>query len=156
MKELMTMKKLILSKPFLAGTLAVLCVGILAAFLLWSRDGKTEFIPDAPVPAAPIDRWTESPAAGEASEPDAESRPTDNRAAIPAAEYPMAAEEYPLVVEQNNDVVVLDFTDPTPSREAPPAAPGTNPDDAPPATPPPAFAEPPQSSPAPSPPCPEA
>lgn len=40
------MKKFFTSKPFVISALAVLCIGIVAACLIWGRDKPSEFTPD--------------------------------------------------------------------------------------------------------------
>lgn len=97
------MKKFIKSKGFLCSVLAVACIGILAACLLVNREQKSNFQPeelsanDTQEPPA-----TPSPAAS------AENR-TDTGTPAPAAtKSPM--EEYPKVVDESEDEVVIDFT----------------------------------------------
>ena len=118
------MKKLISSKTFIAGTLAILCVVILVVCLLWSKGDKPDFIPD-PVPSgAPIDSWTEN-----STSPNGE---TDKNGFTPA-DYPSGSQsentsagEYPAVIEDKEKEVIIAFIDPEPTRESPPETPGTN------------------------------
>ncbi|MDR1204532.1 MAG: hypothetical protein LBL26_03500 [Peptococcaceae bacterium] len=172
------MKKFTMSKSFAAGTLAILCAVILTACAFWGKGDKGTFVPDDPVPLAPIDHWTENAAAengkniaadGEAKEHNADSwragnRQADSRVTSPSpTSSTSSSEAYPAVVEKTSDAVVVDFTDPNPPKEAPPATPGTNPDHNPtptqpstqPPTQPSASVEPPQPSPTRSAPVPE-
>lgn len=124
------MKKLITSKPFIAGTCAVACVAILAVCVMWGND-KHEFIVEDPVPLAGIDSWTENPAQQDGSTehvgynpvwqlPNGQPwQPSDGQPANPSADYPKVAEE-------NKDEVVIDFTDPIPSKEPAPEAPNND------------------------------
>jgi len=114
------MKKLIASKPFIAGTLAVLCISILSVCVLWGKGDNAVFLPDEPVPLAGIDSWTENGIPGTGT--------TDTAGNYSAwqppgrqAENPL--DEYPKVVEENKNEVMIDFTDPQPRKESPPAIP---------------------------------
>jgi hypothetical protein len=151
------MKKFTMSKSFIAGTLAILCVAILTACAYWGKGNKGTFVPDDPVPLAPIARWTETTAAddgqnvaadGSAKERNADSRQandwqsgnrqTDSRTTSPSSSPTTnSSEAYPVVVEKDDDAIVVDFTDPNPPKETPPATPGTNPDHNPTSTQPP-------------------
>ena len=118
------MKKLISSKTFIAGTLAILCVVILVVCLLWSKGDKPDFIPD-PVPSgAPIDSWTENSAP--------QNGETYKDGFTPAGYSPVnqsdehTAGEYPAVIEDKEDEVIIAFIEPEPTKEPPPETPGTN------------------------------
>ena len=110
------MKKLVTSKKFIAGTLAVLCVGILVVCLIVSNDKKGEFVPDPTQSADPVDTWEENPSSAPSGSGYAGTKGTADE------------EEYPKVVEENEDEVVIDFTDPSPSKEPAPTTPGTDAD----------------------------
>lgn len=110
------MKKLIKSKLFIAGTLAVLCAAILTVCVLWDRDEITEFEPD-PVPLAGlIDSWTENNHSSPAAK-------ADSGDYISAGKQGTTAEQYPKMVEEKNDEVIIDFTDPNQSKDPPPETP---------------------------------
>lgn len=110
------MKKLITSKKFIAGALAVLCVAILVVCLVVSNDKKGEFVPDPSQSADPVDTWEENPSSSPTGSGYAGTKGTADE------------EEYPKVVEENEDEVVIDFTDPSPSKEPAPTTPGTDED----------------------------
>jgi hypothetical protein len=121
------MNKLTKSKSFIVGALAVLCVAVLAVCVLMGKGKTPEFIPDAPVPLAVIDSWTENTAyiAGDSGV----CGNTFERPGEAQADY--RSVEYPRVVEERGDEVVIDFTDPNPPKAPPPKEPGTNPDNNP-------------------------
>lgn len=109
------MKKIFTSKKFVAGALAVLCVGILVVCLIVSTDKKDEFVPDPSPTGELVDSWEENP-----------SSSTDG-SGYPGSQGKADEEQYPKVVEENEDEVVIDFTDPSPSKEAAaPETPGTD------------------------------
>jgi hypothetical protein len=123
------MKKLFTSKSFLAGTLGILCVAILAVCLLWDGSRAVEFIPDEPVPLGiPIDSWTENAADFARTPVGAGFSPAGQPA---GKQQPDAAAEFPKVMEVTADEVVINFTDPNPVKPLPPVEPGTNPDNNP-------------------------
>lgn len=108
------MKKIFTSKAFIISILAVLCIGIAAACFIWGRDRPSEFTPDS-VESQTTDEWKEGTSSSESgswSTPgsaDGENKPE---------------EEYPKVVEETEDEVVVDFTPPKDKEDAePPAAP---------------------------------
>jgi hypothetical protein len=131
------MKKLITSKPFIAGSLAVLCVAILAVCFLWGKD-KPIFIVEDPVPLAGIDSWTENSlppdgATGNTGYPPAGWQVDGQKAKQP--------KEYPKIIEENDNEIVIDFIDPDPIKGPPPEPPEpdpgidlTDPDNPPPKT----------------------
>lgn len=109
------MKQFLTSKNFIVGTLAVLCVGILVVCFIVSNDKKEDFVPDPTPSVNPIDSWeasTPSSPAGGATEGNGAND----------------AEQYPKVVEETEDEVVIDFTDPSPAKVDPPETPGTDKD----------------------------
>ncbi len=108
----MKLKKFVTSKPFMAGSLAVLCVGILVVCLILQGNEKTEFVPDPASSITPVDSWSEktSPAISGTT---IETR--DNVAASTPEK-----EEYPKVVESDDNETKVEFTDPSPEKlEAP-------------------------------------
>jgi len=109
-------KKLITSKKFIAGALAVLCVGILVVCLIVNNDKKGEFVPDPTQSADPVDTWEENPSSSPSGGGYAGTQGAND------------AEEYPKIVEENEGEVVIDFTDPIPSKEPAPTTPGTDAD----------------------------
>lgn len=110
----MKLKKTITSKPFIAGTLAVLCVGILATCLLLQKNDQTEFTPEPTSSAAPVESWSEH-----------ESAAADKETGTSTGTDIAAKEEYPKVTESSEAQTVIDFTDPEPSKpEAPPVPEG--------------------------------
>jgi hypothetical protein len=115
------MKKLIVSKTFIAGILAVLCIAILAVCFLWGNDEKSEFVPDPAPAGVPADRWTENPSSDTVEESSGGTSPGENPAITPEG----PSEEYPKVVEDSKDEVVIDFTEPEPTKEPPPENPPT-------------------------------
>jgi len=122
------MKKLITSKPFIAGALAVFCIVTLTLCLLWRND-KHEFVPDNPVPLGSIDSWTENSSPSDvATENDENNQvwqpPNSQPWPPPVEQIEEASGDYPIVVEENRkDEVVIVFTDPTSSKEPPPEIP---------------------------------
>ncbi len=111
-------KKILTSKPFIAGTLVVLCVGILVVCLvIRGNNEEGEFVPTPSSTPTPIESWKENPSATMAEKETGK----DNNTGDSSKE-----EEYPKVVETDEEQTVVDFTDPTPekSEEAPPAPEG--------------------------------
>lgn len=58
------MKKLMKSKMFIAGMLALLCVVVLITCVLWDKGSHKEFAPDPAPQNDTIDEWTEHKASG--------------------------------------------------------------------------------------------
>lgn len=116
------MKKLIKSKKFILGALATLCIAVLMVCALWGVGNQSEFVPDDPTPLPVTDNWTEAAPRTEAnsSSVNAFSRPQVGQAAT-------REQEFPQVVNEKADEVVIDFTDPNPPRENPPEKPATEP-----------------------------
>lgn len=110
------MKKLITSKKFIAGTLVVLCVGILVICLIVGGDKKNEFVPDPFPTGEPVDTWEENPSS------------TPSGGGYAGIQGANDADAYPKVVEENPDEVVIDFTDPSPTKEPAPETPGKDTD----------------------------
>lgn len=120
----MKLKKFLTSKPFFAGTLAVLCVGILAWGLLWRNNREPEFTPIPAVTETPAESWTEYPVAGTAAESLTEPASKEALAESPTA-HETAEEEYPKEVESNEEQTIIHFTEPEPAKpKAPPAPEG--------------------------------
>ena len=103
------MKKFFTSKPFVISALAVLCIGIVAACLIWGRDKPSEFTPD-PQESQTTDEWKDNSSSGNG----AESWNT------PGGAENEPDEAYPKVVEETEDEVVVDFTAPKSPDEAEP------------------------------------
>lgn len=103
------MKKFFTSKPFVISALAVLCIGIVAACLIWGRDKPSEFTPD-PQESQTTDEWKDNSSSGNG----AESWNT------PGGAENQPDEAYPKVVEETEDEVVVDFTAPKSPDEAEP------------------------------------
>ena len=137
------MKKLITSKPFIAGSLGVLCVAILAVCLLWGND-KHLFVIDDPVSLNAIESWTENPSSPAGTAEKASVSPvwqsTNSQAWQPSGGQPWQPSnsqpvnpvgEFPKIAEESSDEVVIHFTDPAPYKEPAPATQGTDPNNAP-------------------------
>ena len=103
-KENFTMKKLLKSKRFLFSALIAACVGILAVCFLVSREQKNDFQPEeASISASPQTSPVPSPAAAKTEDKTSAHTPVPSAAAEPM-------EEYPKVVDESEDQVVIDFT----------------------------------------------
>ena len=113
------MKKAFKSKGFIVTSLAVLCVVILGTCWYVSRDKNDPFLPEesSPAPSTASD-WTEnSSQTGNNSGVNAYTSPQ------PTTQPTTQAEEYPKVVEESEDEVVIDFTDTEKPEVTPPPAP---------------------------------
>lgn len=111
------------SKPFIAGSLAVLCVGVLAVCLVLNENEKSGFIPEPTLIPAPIEDWTEMPSSTEAEKETPDKKTPDQKVATNGATDVSPNEEYPKVVESAEDQVIVDFTDPTPRKTETPSVP---------------------------------
>lgn len=110
----MNAKKFFTSKPFIAGALAVLCVGILTACLLWQKDETADFQPEPTSSVVPVESWTENESTNTPTK-EAGRNGTDN----------IIKEEYPKESVNSEGQTVIDFTDPEPTKpEAPPVPEG--------------------------------
>ena len=98
------MKNIIKSKGFLFSVLAVACIGILVTCFLVNREQKSDFQPEEVF--ANTDTQ-EAPAAPPPSV-NAGNRTSTGTPAPAATNDPM--EEYPKVVDESEDTVVIDFT----------------------------------------------
>ena len=134
------MKKLITSKPFIAGALAVLCISILSVCIFWGKGKQTVFLPDEPIPLGSIESWTENHAlTDETNGIETETVGYDLELWVSntqpwqqtGSQTSTTQEEYPQVDVKTPNEVVINFTDPTPYRAPAPAASGTNPDNNP-------------------------
>lgn len=98
------MKNLMKSKGFLFSLLAIACVGILIACFLAGRDRKSDFQPEDPPSNADTQELpvTPSPAVN------AGNRTNTSSPAPAATKDPR--EEYPKVVDESKDEVIIDFT----------------------------------------------
>lgn len=111
----MKLKKTLTSKPFIAGTLAILCVGILGTCLLLQKNNQDEFVPEQPSSAPSVESWTEHESTAMPEKEMGVAGGADNS----------AKEEFPKVTESDEDQTVIEFTDPEPTKpEAPPVPEG--------------------------------
>lgn len=116
------MKKFIRSKGFLLSVLAIACVGILTVCFVVNRDTDNDFQPE------------EIASNTETQEPQETPAPVMNTASPAPTHTPAPAvtkdpmEEYPKVVDESEDEVVIDFTpegeDLQPETPEPPTAEG--------------------------------
>jgi hypothetical protein len=110
------MKRLIRSKIFVPGALALLCIGILTVCLLWGSGEGAKFVPDPAPPVETISEWVEPipPAPSDQSAP-----------AVPDSAEPSAAVPEPQVqnVQEVGDNVIINFTDPVQPKGTPPPPP---------------------------------
>lgn len=115
------MKKFIRSSGFLFSVLAVACVGILVTCLFVNREQKSDFQPEE------VSANTDTSETPATSPPAAATRvPAAGTPAPAATKDPMG--EYPKVVEESGEGVVIDFTPEgealQPETPEPPAAEG--------------------------------
>ena len=131
----MALKELITSKWFIAGTLGVVCIAILVVCLMWGTN-EHEFIVEDPVPLAAVGIWTETldgnsgvaEGAGQATAWQSPVSNTQKQSGGQQSGSPdVPAKEYPQVVKETGDEVVIMFTDPAPCKEPAPETPGTDP-----------------------------
>lgn len=97
------MKKFISSKGFLCSVLATACIGILVTCLLVNMEHKSDFQPEELAANDTRETTATPPAAANAG-----NRTDTDTPAPAAAQDPM--EEYPKVVDESGDGVVIDFT----------------------------------------------
>lgn len=97
------MKKFFTSKGFIITSLAVLCVAILGVCWYAGLDKSEPFVPDESPPAASAEsEWTEA---------DTQAWGENSSAAYPTPqESTQSTEEYPKVIEESKDEVIIDFT----------------------------------------------
>ncbi len=108
------MKKFFTSKTFLVSLLAILCIGIAAVCLILSMEKPSNFTPD-PVESQSVDDWQENAST---------VNPNDWGSAADGNSSDKSTGQYPKVVEENDDDVVVDFTPPqSPEDAEPPAIP---------------------------------
>ena len=108
------MKKFFTSKTFLISLLAILCVGIAAVCMVLSMEKPSNFTPD-PVVSQIVDDWQENAST---------VSPGDWDSAAGNGTGDKGAGQYPKVVEENEDEVIVDFTPPkSPEDAEPPAVP---------------------------------
>lgn len=108
------MKKLFTSKKWMAGLIVVLCIGITAVCLLVGKEDTDEFSPDPAPSTEKTSDWTDSSTPTDSGNKADSGTATDNQ-----------SEEYPKTVSENEDETIIDFTDPSPSKEPAPESPGT-------------------------------
>ncbi len=116
------MKKFIRSKGFLLSVLAAACIGILTICFVVNRDTDNDFQPEEIASNTETQELQVTPAPAASTE-----RPAPAHTPAPAAtKDPM--EEYPKVVDESEDEVVIDFTpegeELQPETPEPPAAEG--------------------------------
>lgn len=109
----MKIKKTLTSKPFIAGVLAILCVGILGTCLFLQKNNREEFIPEQPSTDAPVENWTENES----------TAAPDKGIGMAGSEDASAKEEFPKVTESGEGQAVVEFTNPEPTKPEPPAVP---------------------------------
>lgn len=108
------MKKIFKSKGFIVTSLAVLCIAIVGVCWYAGRDKSDPFLPDESPPASTDSSWSENGSQADGgSGADAYVSPKSTE----------PAEEYPKVVTESEDEVVIDFTDTEPAETTPPPAP---------------------------------
>lgn len=108
------MKKFFTSKGFIVSALVLLCIGVAAACFIWGRDKPSEFTPDPPE-SQTTSEWKEN--SSSANPDDWASSGSPNSKSEPNGEYPK-------VVEETEDEVVVDFTPPQSKEDVePPAVP---------------------------------
>ncbi|SHO45234.1 DUF6550 family protein [Anaerocolumna xylanovorans] len=118
--NIIKLKKTVTSKPFIAGTLAVLCVGILAVCLIPRGTEKTEFVPEPTPTITQAESWNEDTAAKEAQEPTVTVSPVPTSKAVEKSD---TKADYPKTVESDENQTVVEFTDPSPVQPEEPAVP---------------------------------
>ena len=116
------MKNFIRSKGFLLSVLAAACIGILTICFVVNRDTDNDFQPEEIASNTETQELQVTPAPAASTE-----RPAPAHTPAPAAtKDPM--EEYPKVVDESEDEVVIDFTpegeELQPETPEPPAAEG--------------------------------
>jgi hypothetical protein len=109
------MKKAFKSKGFIVTSLAVLCVTILGTCWYVSRDKNDPFLPEESSPA--------STTASDWSENSSQTGDNNSANAYTSPQPTTQPEEYPKVVEESGDEVVIDFTDTEKPETTPPPAP---------------------------------
>ena len=98
------MKNIFKSKKFLFSMLAAACIGILAVCFVVNRDRDNNFQPEDVAANTGTQEWQESPAPTVNT-----ATPVPTHTPAPAAtKEPM--EEYPRVVDESENEVVIDFT----------------------------------------------
>ncbi|RFZ77625.1 hypothetical protein DS742_17580 [Lacrimispora amygdalina] len=109
------MKNFFKSKGFIITSLVVLCIAILGVCWYISRDKNDSFLPNESPPA--------SNTASDWSENGSQTGNGSGTSAHTSPQPTTPAEEYPKVVEESVDEVVIDFTDTEKSETTPPPAP---------------------------------
>lgn len=110
------MKNFFKSKGFIVTSLAVLCITILGVCWYAGQNKSDPFLPDESPPASTESTWSENNSQTDGS----------NGADAYVSPQPTApVEEYPKVVEESENEVVIDFTNTEPSaaEATPPPAP---------------------------------
>lgn len=107
------MKKILKSKGFIVTSLAILCIAIVGICWYVGRDKDDPFLPDESPPASTSESSWPEPSTQAESHADAYLSPQSTE----------PAEEYPKVVEESENEVVIEFSDTEKTEAAPPPAP---------------------------------
>jgi hypothetical protein len=117
------MKKIVKTKPFIAGMMILFSALVLTVCIIWERSGRTEFAPDAPVVLPPIESWTENTVLNfggdEVDNDDSGNSSADEQFETTShlieetekTEILELAAQFPLVISENNGEVIIQFTD---------------------------------------------
>lgn len=114
---MMKLKKILTGRPFIMGTLTVLCVGAFAISLCLNSDRSPKFTPD-PAPAGQLtDNWEENRS-------DVPSGTPVSPAALDGENVSKAEkDEYPKEVQNKDNNVTVNFTDPGQQKPSAPEKP---------------------------------
>lgn len=109
------MKKILQSKGFIVASLAVLCVAIVGVCWYVGLDKSDPFLPDESPPASTTDStWSESNSLTEGG---------NGAGAYTSPQSTKPTEEYPKVVKEVDNEVIIDFSDTEKIETTPPPAP---------------------------------
>lgn len=124
----MKLKKILTGRPFIIGALIVICIGTLAVSLYLSNDEEPGFVPD-PAPTGQLTDNDQVTGSWEENKRDVPSGNPGNPIASGGEANPKADEgQYPKEVKNEDNNVVVDFTDPDPEKPKPPEKPVTSAD----------------------------
>jgi len=116
----MKLKKILTGKPFTIGTLIVFCVGTLAVSLYLRNETNPDFVPNPTTVVNLTDSWEENKSV-------VPSGTSISPAASGGEAAPKANEDqYPKEVQNENNNVVVDFTDPEQEKPKAPEKPATS------------------------------
>lgn len=139
-------KNIFKTKAFPAAALATACIGILAACFLFGREEKHDFQPEEPAPGPIAQEWQETPSPTTPVETRATPAPTGNSTspigstATREQKPDDILEAYPMVTEETDQLVTIDFTPETEKLQSDPPEPPTAEADATDPEQPPAYA----------------